>query len=185
MRILLLEVKLYVNLNRGEMVLKKMTSSILSGLVAISLLTAPTVSFASSGSETEAELLKQPADGISIITTNPEPDGTLAKGVAAATVPFYRGQSKVYAIGGVSSFSDVFTDSSQATPMSIDRVYVKSKQYVDGYYANFAIDDRKRASHAGIYVKYGARPTGNQEVLGEHKFEQTGFKVVTLETTDT
>ncbi len=171
--------------NEGEMILKRFGKSVVSSVLAVSILALPSISFAAGDPEIEKELLKEPANGVSVVVTTPELEQP-QNGIAAATAaPYYRGQSKVYAIGGVSSFSDVFTDYTQVQTLSIDRVYVKSKQYINGIYTQSAVDDQKKASHAGIYVAYGARTIGDQEVLGEHKFEQTGYKVTILETTDT
>lgn len=120
--------------------------------------------------------------GKNVIGVTAEP--TSSVGLSAAA-PYYRGETAVYAIGGCSAFSDAFTDYMQGTPKRIDRIYVKAKLYVDGVQSATGVDDQQNASHAGIYAGYGVRVWGDQESIGEHKFEHTGYKVVVLETSDT
>ncbi|MMZ53031.1 hypothetical protein D1872_148090 [compost metagenome] len=120
--------------------------------------------------------------GKNVIGATAEPTSSVSLSAAA---PYYRGETKVYAIGGCSAFSDAFTDYMQGTTLRIDRIYVKAKLYVGGILSAWDTDDQRNASHAGIYAGYGVRIIGDQESIGEHKFEQAGYKIVTLETSDT
>lgn len=151
----------------------------LSLLLFSSLLMLPSAAFAS-----ESTVNDEIIEGVNVKGFAAESLSSVSA-LAAADTPHYFGETKVYAIGGASAFSDAYTNSSKEKQLRIDRIYAKAKLYVSGDLYSSDVDDQKDASHAGIYTAYGVRNIGNQESIGEHKFENAGYKIVIFETEDT
>ncbi|HDX9630432.1 TPA: hypothetical protein ROY30_004157 [Bacillus cereus] len=99
-----------------------------------------------------------------------------------AAGPHYSAKSGQYALGGTWSTSDSYTSSSKSKRKSIDRIYAKTKHYVDGGSVGSKADDQYNASHAGAEVNKGAWYIGDDEVYGEHIFANKGYQTWKTET---
>ncbi|PEX80710.1 hypothetical protein [Bacillus cereus] len=93
-----------------------------------------------------------------------------------AAVPYWSANSGQYALGGTWSTSDSYTSSSKASKKAINKIWAKTKHYVDGGFRGSKTDTQYNASHAGAEVNKGSWIVGDDEVYGEHGFEHSGYQ---------
>lgn len=93
-----------------------------------------------------------------------------------AAAPYWEAQSGQYTLGGTWTMSDSYTSSSMSSKKSINRIYAKTKHYVDGGLRGSSSDNQYNANHAGANVNKGQWLVGDDEVYGEHAFEHNGFQ---------
>ncbi|WP_426934482.1 hypothetical protein [Bacillus wiedmannii] len=111
---------------------------------------------------------------------SPQPLDPNSNSLAAA--PVYTAHSGQYALGGTWSTSDAYTSTSETAKKAIDRIYAKTKHYVDGGSVGSRADEQYNASHAGAEVNKGAWYVGDDEVYGEHVFQHSGYQTWRTET---
>lgn len=143
------------------------------GISLASALLLPTGAFAESQQVVKSEVYdkeKVPNKEFTPKSLNPNEKNSLA------AVPYWSANSGQYALGGTWSTSDSYTSSSKSAKKAINRIYAKTKHYVDGGLRGSKSDNQYSASHAGADVNKGNWIVGDDEVYGEHAFEHSGYQ---------
>ncbi|MCH4567570.1 hypothetical protein [Bacillus sp. ES1-5] len=157
---------------------KKVLSVVLSSTFAFGLFTFAPSSQAAANEGVNPVVIDK--EKLPSKTFSPLPLDPNNKGLAGG--PYYSANSGQYALGGTWSMSDAYTSSSKSSKKSIDRIYAKTKHYVDGGSVGSRADDQYNSSHAGAEVNKGTWFVGDDEVYGEHIFTQSGYQTWKTET---